>query len=287
MKTPLLLLFLLGMTSLFGQTSFTKNRNKGKVFEIGAQERIMHAKVIYEQGKGKKGRSILRRIIQQELDTKIDTAKHGIYSTIAALNLYKIDSLEGMRYLHNLYKHFQGLTCTECKNNRKRIERQIRDWSGKGYKEAYEIICFLEDHMNPDNTQQLMKQNIKISQEIDSIRFYSFSMGGGFDIMMSEEMFMYQRGSWNSKIIEDPKKMDKLEWNGLLTKLQKIKIEEIPEIEQPSGSRHIDGANYSTITIYIDQEKFVSRDFDDFRPSKELQPVVHYIRYLLRKKLNY
>ncbi|MEZ5044710.1 MAG: hypothetical protein R2828_32740 [Saprospiraceae bacterium] len=288
MKTPLVLLFLFGIVKIYGQTLSSSTINKKEnVFEIGAMERIMYAKVIYEKGKKKKGKEILKRIVQEELNVKRDTAQHGIYSTIASLNLLKIDSLAGIRNLLKLVKYFENLTCTDCKNNLKRIKTQIWDLSGKDYEQPYEMIYFLEELMTFHEASRSRKKKIESNHEIDSIRFYSFGMGGGFDIMISQDSFIYQRGSWNADIVKQPKKINQIEWRKILQTLGNLSIIEIPEIEQPSGSRHFDGANYSSITVYKEKNKYVSKDFDDFRPSEELKPIVHYIRYLLRKKLDY
>lgn len=71
----------------------------------------------------------------------------------------------------------------------------------------------------------------------------------------------------------------------LLEILGQLELGEISKIKQSNESRHFDGANYSRVEIDIGTERYESESFDDFRLAKELEPIVFYIRYLLRKKM--
>jgi len=292
MKTPLVLLLLFGIIDISGQTlSLSSRNNREIVFDIGARERIMYAKVIYEKGRKKKGRKILEEIISEELNNELtDTTLHGIYSTIAAINLVKIDSLAGFRSLLKVFNYFNESNCNDCKKNVGRIKTQIQEWSGIKHEYTYEIVYFLEESIVANVPEKLKRKNLISNQEIDTIRFVSFGMGGGFEIEMLKDRFVYATGRRiknEVEIIRSPNMLSQIEWRKLLGILGQLELGEISKIKQPNGSRHFDGAYYSRVEIDIGTERYKSESFDDFRPAKELEPIVFYIRYLLRKKMKF
>lgn len=288
MKNILLLGILLLSNNLWCQKELWNIDQKRKKVQIHAGDMIGYAKVIYHQGKRKKGRQILIDVIAEELNnTKIRKELHKTYAITAAENLIKIDYIEGIDYLLKLYRRFEKPKDTYSKRNYYGITNLVKNWTKRNYEPGYEIVKYLEEQLELPNRKEQLNANYKINQEIDSIVFVSFGMGGGFEVRVTKDSLRFQNGYYANNKVKYDRTMyaiNDYEWNNLMKDLLSINLENINKLKSPTSARSIDGAYHSHIRIHKKGKIYKSATFDDFRPHSDIESLIFYLRYLMKNK---
>ena len=68
------------------------------------------------------------------------------------------------------------------------------------------------------------------------------------------------------------------QWQDLVSRLDNITLEEIPQLPSPTSRRAFDGARHSSIVIHTKGEESYIHAFDDESPHEELLPLMELIK---------
>lgn len=290
MKPYYAIMLILVFSKSYSQSPNTKKLDETYAnFAIEAKEKISNAEENYEIGKKRKAKKLLEEVIAKELSSSFF---NGEYSINAASNLLKIDSALGAKYLIEICEQLSASRRAKPDSigiihlrNIVKIERQVKKLSGKDFRYPYELIFYFEDLIDRTQPPKRKKGKNMATNQFDSLRVFCFGMGHGLTIITKQDSFLYSFHGNNT--IKERLGMEQAECAKISELAKGLAPESIPEIEQPSdGARHYDGADYCYFTMFAKGKEYKSQSYDDFWPAKELQPVVQYIRYLLRKKLN-
>lgn len=289
MKPYYVIILVLFLSKLYGQNSNTKKLNENyDSFVLEAKEKIVNAEANYEIGRKRKAKKALEEIIDKELSFSFF---NGEYSINAAFVLLKIDSVLGCKYLIDICDQLSNLRQVKTDSikiihsiNIVKIKKKIEEMSGKSFKYPYEFIFYFEELINRIQPSKRGNKKSMITNQFDSLRVFCFGMGHNLTVMIKQDSFMYS--FYGDNRVERQLKMKSLEWLKILELSKELAPESIPKMEQPGGARHYDGADYCYFTMFNNGKEYISKDYDDFRPARDLQPVVHYIRYLVGKKFD-
>jgi len=76
--------------------------------------------------------------------------------------------------------------------------------------------------------------------------------------------------------------LTKKQIENLYTEVSKINPITISTLEAPSNKRLFDGALHTTLSLKIDNNKYISSQFDDDNPPKELKEIVFLLRSFIK-----
>ncbi|MCK7589362.1 hypothetical protein M0G43_02125 [Subsaxibacter sp. CAU 1640] len=65
------------------------------------------------------------------------------------------------------------------------------------------------------------------------------------------------------------------DWNELMEKLNKVKVNELPNLEAPTSMRQYDGAAFATLGVVEGKSETTSNSFDHGHPPKAIEAVVN------------
>jgi hypothetical protein len=70
-------------------------------------------------------------------------------------------------------------------------------------------------------------------------------------------------------------KIDKADWDKIVTEFEKIEVEKIPTLKAPTEKRFYDGAAIGNLKITQNQKTYETQGFDNGFPPKEIEKLVH------------
>ncbi|WP_075340347.1 hypothetical protein [Tenacibaculum agarivorans] len=76
--------------------------------------------------------------------------------------------------------------------------------------------------------------------------------------------------------------LSKKQIENLYVEVSKINLTTISTLEAPSNKRLFDGALHTTLSLKIDNNKYISSQFDDDNPPKELKEIVSLLRSFIK-----
>lgn len=86
----------------------------------------------------------------------------------------------------------------------------------------------------------------------------------------------------NSEMKNKTSEITNAQWKSILKKVAELDLDQLAKLEAPTNARLYDGDLASTITIYIEDEKFTSSSFDKKNPPSELKALVGEIYNLVK-----
>ena len=86
--------------------------------------------------------------------------------------------------------------------------------------------------------------------------------------------------------IENPivQKVSQADWIALMQELNKIDLENLPNLKAPTEKRFYDGAAIASLKITFNGKTYETKDFDDGFPPAEIQKVVEIVNILFKAK---
>jgi hypothetical protein len=74
------------------------------------------------------------------------------------------------------------------------------------------------------------------------------------------------------------------DWNFLISELNKVVLDELPNLKAPTEQRFYDGAAIASLKITLDGKTYETKDFDDGFPPAEIQKVVEIVNLLFKSE---
>ena len=74
------------------------------------------------------------------------------------------------------------------------------------------------------------------------------------------------------------------DWNFLISELNKVVLDEVPNLKAPTEQRFYDGAAIASLKITLDGKTYETKDFDDGFPPAEIQKVVEIVNLLFKSE---
>lgn len=73
------------------------------------------------------------------------------------------------------------------------------------------------------------------------------------------------------------------DWDALLELIMDINIDDLPNLEAPTGKRHYDGAAFATLAIVKGEDEIKSNNFDHGYPPEAIEAIVNKVMSIKEK----
>lgn len=130
-----------------------------------------------------------------------------------------------------------------------------------------------DNNKSDDAKAAVNSEQFKIMQDTTTISYEETTRGFYVKIWISKDsVFITNDRNHKEKVsIPTPKK----EWNELMSLLEEIDIQNLPNLEAPTSMRHYDGARFAKLTVTQNRQEINTESFDHGHPPKPIEPLVN------------
>ncbi|OOV19557.1 hypothetical protein [Flavobacterium sp. LM4] len=104
------------------------------------------------------------------------------------------------------------------------------------------------------------------------IEYSAMSRGYYKKIVVQNQTVLVTKGR-DTQTVEN--KIDKANWEKIVTEFEKIDLEKIPTLKAPTEKRFYDGAAIGNLKITQNQKTYETQGFDNGSPPKEIEKLVN------------
>lgn len=123
------------------------------------------------------------------------------------------------------------------------------------------------DNISSSNEQpRLAQEELTISYEESTRGFYE-------RLWITKDSFTITNDRDHKEVISY--QMPEKEWRELLSVLESVDVQNMPNLKAPTGLRHGDAARFTTLTITQNNVETASEAFDNGHPPKEIELLVN------------
>jgi hypothetical protein len=132
-------------------------------------------------------------------------------------------------------------------------------------------------------------QKQKSSDSLIAITYSSFGMLGEFTLKLDQKDIFYAQTSrrpGNSEAIKKfSGKMSAYDWNELIYRVSQINLDSLSKLTSPTFDRASDGALYAKLRISTKSGSYLTQDFDEGIPMKEIWWLLFQIDQIINRHL--
>ncbi len=124
-------------------------------------------------------------------------------------------------------------------------------------------------------TEQRIDSSSKSQEDIQSIEYDALSRGYFINLKINQNTIEKSTDREMKSIVS--KKCLEKDWDAISSLLESVEIDQISELEAPSGKRLFDGAPHAQLKITTNRNMYISAGFDHGNPPKEIKELVDQI----------
>jgi hypothetical protein len=126
----------------------------------------------------------------------------------------------------------------------------------------------------------------KRNDSLVSITYSSFGMLGEFTLSLDRKNIFYAETSRKQEVTKKfSGKMSTYDWNELQDRVSRVNLDSLSKLVSPSFGRSSDAGLYAKLKITTSDSSYLTQDFDEGRPMKEIWSILFKIDQMINRHL--